>query len=387
MRWAINSVYVVLFVLLMLILLLLEGLHAWHQMEQAQYDKLHRYGQLGIQGVVSNLRLTELAAQQAASAATAAIELGYATREGICEILHQSMLNMPWLFAASTTMEQNSIDTLDTYAIQHRGLQPTVHFDAGWYLGAENKPEPLENSLSDGKAYRYYYEETTFWEREYYKKLKAGSNIFISDIYTEQHSTKGPVPMMSVVVPVRAKGQFYGVMVFDIEVDALVGQINALNASIDGDIAVVTLAGDIIMTADAQLMDKPAELLGDLSAEHLAQASSQEAVEYIAETATGKCLRRMEKFDLLDSGRQWILIAQLPMKTLYAELRRLIWGSLLAMLIGVTLFTVASAYGIKRFSRQFGQLQRFVASMAQGQLATASNVAPLLVKSHRSIAT
>lgn len=369
-RFELSAVYIVAFSLLLMALYGVELSFVVRKSQQDAEAELTTWTRLGKQTMDANLSKAHLLALQAASAASVSIENGLASRESICGVLRECMVNMPNLFAASVTMEQNSIDTLDSYYIRRDGLQPTAHFDAGWYRGDSWEIEQLDNPLSNGKSYHYFYETTEFWERPYYVQLKAGSNLYISAIYTQEHPVRGAVKMFSIAVPVRAKGRYYGVMVFDMGVAELSAEIEKLNAEIEGEVALIASDGEIILHRDSEKMGGKAELLGDLAQEQLKRAVQGEKVEYVASTPDGKMMRRLDSFDMLGSGIVWVIMTQMPLSELRDAQVRLMLRVGVGLVVGVILFTLVSLFIARRFARPLEHLQRALMRIEGGDLST-----------------
>lgn len=144
-------------------------------------------------------------------------------------------------------------------------------------------------------------------------QLKAGRNLYISAIYTQEHPVRGAVKMFSIAVTVRANGRYYGVMVFDMGVAELSAEIEKLNTEIEGEVALIASDGEIILHRDSEKMGGKAELLGDLAQEQLKRAAQGEKVEYVASTPDGKMMRHLDSFDMLGSGIVWVIMTQMPL--------------------------------------------------------------------------
>lgn len=362
-----NAIYVVLFFLILVAAFAVLYGDTRGRLRREQYAWLEEWASIGAQGVLGELTTVHVAGLQAASAASASAERGEASREAICGTLKATMEHLPYLLAASTTMEQNAIDSLDAVAYGQWGLAPTVHFDAGWYMDGDELVQ-LDNPLSDGNSYHYFFEETTFWEREYYKRLKAGENLYISDIYTEDHPFLGPRKMFSLAVPVRTPKAFLGVMVFDISVAELAAKMAALNRQIDGQISLLASDGEIIMHANAELIGKNANELGDLGVDRLQLATQSGGLDYEAKGAEGSMYRHIEPLDLLGSGSNWLLVVETPTSGLAKQMWTFTFQMGVIFSVGALIFFGASFYISRRFARPLIALRGMVQRMAGGNL-------------------
>lgn len=368
-RFELNAVYIFTFVLILLGLSAVELSLVMRESRRSAEEELASWVKLGRKELNSVLSMSYLTALQTAGAAEVSIEQGLASRESICGLLRQSMVFMPDLFAATVTMEQNAIDTLDSYYIRRDGLLPTTHFDAGWYRGDDGGIVQLDNVLSNGKNYRYFYESTKFWEVPYYQQLKEGHFLYVSNIYTEKHPARGDVKMFSLGVPIRGGDTFYGIVMFDMSVAGLSAKIAKLNDEIHGEVALIANDGEIVMHRLSDKMGKHAEVLGDLTPDMLQRAMDGEPVRYVANTDEGKMVRRLDNFNLLGTENEWVIMTQMPLADFYSMQNRLLLRVGIGLLLGIIMFIAVSLVLARRFARPLECLQHALAQMERGDLS------------------
>lgn len=368
-RFELNAVYIFTFVLILLGLYAMELSIVTRESRRSAEEELASWVKLGRKELNSVLSMSYLTALQTAGAAEVSIEQGHASRESICGLLRQSMVFRPDLFAATVTMEQNAIDTLDSYYIRRDGLQPTTHFDGGWYRGEDGEIAPLDNVLSNGKSYRYFFESTQFWDVPYYQQLKGGRFLYVSNIYTEKHPARGDVKMFSLGVPIRVGDTFYGIVMFDMSVAGLSAKIAKLNDEIHGEVALIANDGEIVMHRLSDKMGKRAEVLGDLTPEMLQRAMEGEQIRYVANTDEGKMVRRLDNFNLLGTENEWVILTQMPLADFYSMQNRLLLRVGIGLLFGILMFIAVSLLLARRFAKPLEHLQHELARMERGDLS------------------
>lgn len=374
-RFERSVVYIVPFVVLLLGLYSLELSLVMRDSQKHAKEKLGAWVQIGLGEINASLKESYILAQQAASAASVSIENGLASRQAIADMLHESMELMPNLFAASVTLEQNAIDTLDSYSIRSRGLLPTAHFDASWFKGDTGGLELLNHELSNGDRDYYMDESTEFWDRGYYGQLKAGDSLYISEIYTQSHPIMGDVSMFSMAVPVRAKGKYCGLMVFDITVNELAAQVTAICGDAGGDVALLSSNSSIIMHHEDEMMGQQAAALGDLSLARIEKVKGGGQELYVAHTPVGAMMRCLQRYNLLGTGDDWVIMAQMPFAEFQSTRDRLMLRVGIGLLVGVLIFTLITLFLARRFAMPLESLQHTLARMRGGDLSTP--VAPL----------
>lgn len=375
-RFELSVVYIIPFIILLLGLYSLElSLVARDAQEHAK-EKLGAWVQLGLKEINASLKEAYIVALQAASSASVSIERGVASREAIADMLRESMLHMPNLFAASVTMEQNVVDSLDARSIRALGLQSTAHFDASWFTGDGGKLEQLNHELSNGQSDYYMDESTEFWQRPYYQQLKRGDSLYISEIYTQQHPVRGDVSMFSMAVPVRAKGRYCGLMVFDISVDELAAQVTAICGKGDGDVALLSSNSNIIMHKQDAMMGQQAEALGDLSLDRIDGVKGGGQEVYVAHTPMGVVMRWLESYKLLGTGDGWVIMAQIPLAEFESTRDRLMLRIGAGLMVGVLIFTIISLVLARRFAKPLESLQRTLARMEGGNFGVSVEFMP-----------
>ena len=368
-RFELNAVYIITFVVLLLALYAMELSVVMRESRRNAEAELASWGKLERKELNAVLSMSYLLAQQTAGSIAMNIGYGLATRESICGALHADLMSMPDLFAATVSMEQNAVDSLDAHYIRTDGLRPNAHFDGGWYKGDRGQIKQLEFHLKNGKTYKYFNDETTSWESPYYEQLKAGNFLYVSDIYAESFSGSENVKMFSLAVPVLVKDRFCGVVKFNIWVSALSSKIARLNEEIDGEVALIASNGEIVMHRDNAIVGESAEVLGDLPPDLLAKAMEGEPVLYVASTSAGKVMRRLDNFNLLGTENEWVVMSEF-----YRVQNRLLLRVVISLLAGILAFTVISLLLARRFAKPLEYLQKVLSSMKNGDLSKASRI-------------
>ena len=371
-RFELNAVYIITFVVLLLALYAMELSVVMRESRRNAEAELASWGKLVRKELNAVLSMSYLLAQQTAGSIAMNIGYGLATRESICGALHADLMSMPDLFAATVSMEQNAVDSLDAHYIRADGLRPNAHFDGGWYNRGQIKQ--LEFHLKNGKTYKYFNDETTSWESPYYEQLKAGNFLYVSDIYAESFSGFEKVKMFSLAVPVLVKDRFCGVVKFNIGVSALSSKIARLNEEIDGEVALIASNGEIVMHRDNAIVGESAEALGDLPPDLLAKAMEGEPVLYVASTSAGKVMRKLDHFNLLGTENEWVVMTQVPLSEFYRVQNRLLFRVVISLLAGILAFTVISLLLARRFAKPLEYLQKVLSSMKNGDLSKASRI-------------
>lgn len=373
-RFELNAVYIITFVVLLLALYAMELSVVMRESRRNAEAELASWGKLERKELNAVLSMSYLLAQQTAGSIAMNIGYGLATRESICGALHADLMSMPDLFAATVSMEQNAVDSLDAHYIRADGLRPNAHFDGGWYKGDRGQIKQLEFHLKNGKTYKYFNDETTSWESPYYEQLKAGNFLYVSDIYAESFSGFEKVKMFSLAVPVLVKDRFCGVVKFNIGVSALSSKIARLNEEIDGEVALIASNGEIVMHRDNAIVGESAEALGDLPPDLLAKAMEGEPVLYVASTSAGKVMRKLDHFNLLGTENEWVVMTQVPLSEFYRVQNRLLLRVVISLLAGILAFTVISLLLARQFAKPLEYLQKVLSSMKNGDLSKASRI-------------
>lgn len=368
-RFELSVVYIFTFVALLLALYSLElSLVARDSRKNAE-SKMASWTRTGHKEVNGILNSAFVMALQSAGSIAVSIDNGLATRETIASVLYHSMLYMPSLFAASVTMPPNTIDQLDAEYINAEGLMPTTYFHAGWFRGEGGDVVQLENTLSNGKSYKYFYEDPEYLQDLYFQELEEGNFLYISPIYVEHHPVRGAVKMFSLAVPIYGQGEFCGALVYDLEVASFATQIVALSNELEGELALISGTGEIIMHCDSTMLGQQAAALGDLTVEQLEQAKGGESVVYVAQSPTGPVMRRLENYNLLGTGEDWVIMAQMPLAEFQSTRNRLLLRVGGGLLAGIIIFTLISLLLSQRFARPLVYVQRALARMEGGDLS------------------
>lgn len=307
-------------------------------------------------------------ALQTAGSISVSIDDGLVTRESVVGMLCHSMLYMPSLYSVSVTMPPNTIDSLDAKYVRTEGLAPTTHFHAGWARGEQGEAVQFEHKLSNGKSYHFFYEDPKFLQQPYYKELEEGNFLYISKIYEEHLPAGGDVKLFSLVVPIYGQGAFCGVLVYDLNVASFAAQIAALSNELEGELALIAGSGEIIIYSDSTMLGQPASALGDLTTDQLEQAKAGEPVVYVAQTSGGQMVRRLENYNLLGTGEDWVIMAQMPLAEFQSTRDRLLLRVGVGLLVGMFLFTIISMLLARRFARPLLYVQRELARMEAGEL-------------------
>lgn len=371
-RSGINRVYTIAFLVIALAILGVEGVLEWRQTAFSQHVSLQEWAMTGKTELLHKFEQIYALAQQDCGIVEMAMEQGLASRELICGMMRVDMEDNASLFAASVIMDQDVLDDLDSQWIHDKQLKSTLHFDAG-YFRKDGQLLPLVNELSNGERSPYFAEKTVFWEREYYRLLREGQQVYVSGIYTEHHPT-GDVAMLSVAVGVRPHGKFCGVLIYDVSVQELSKQMAELDASLDGSLALLDEAGTILMHSDKGLIGKNLEQLQGLTQETMQLALSGQVVKNNVEVNGDRFIQRVESIEILHSGHNWILISRLSMASLYSLMRQLILRILLGLAAGIIFFYLVSKWIAGHVSRPIEHMQKKVAQLAQGDLRPAEQL-------------
>lgn len=368
-RFELSVVYIFTFVALLLALYSLELSLVARESQRSAKSKMASWTRTGHKEVNGILNAAFVMALQSAGSISVSIDNGLATRESVTGVLCHSMLYMPSLFSASITMPPNTLDNLDAEYISTDGLAATTYFHAGWFRGEGGDVVQLKHQLSNGKSYEYFYEDPKFLQEPYFQQLEEGNFLYISPIYIENHPDGGDVKIFSLAVPIYGKGEFCGALVYDLDVASFAAQIASLSNELEGELALIAGTGEIIMHCDSTMLGQQAAALGDLTEEQLEQAKGGEPVIYVAQSPSGPVMRRLENYNLLGTGEDWVIMAQMPLAEFQSTRNLLLLRVGIGLLIGILIFTVISVLLSQRFARPLVYVQRVLARMEGGDLS------------------
>lgn len=365
-RFALTLSYVFTFLVIFLAVVAVVGYNAYQKGAELEELRLNTWMQTAKHEILKGLEINYIKAKQILVGVRGDYEAGRATRTTYTDYLRGTMEESPDVFGIGSFFEQDGFDSLDTWAIRHLGLSEDVYFLCGFYR-AKGEIVRRENECQDGNSYWQYCENNVYLTRSYYQELKKGKELVISDLYEEMLDGK-PVLELSICLPVIMRDRFIGTLVFDLSYDELIHQVLRMNDTIQGDIYAINDHGEIIMHPVREMIGQKAEALGDLPAEVMENISRGVQSKYRAKTPKGEYLRIVEPVELLNSGRKWAVISQVPMSTIYANSSTILWRIVLFALLGVIAFAFASYRVATAMVKPLRRVAVRMEDVAQGDL-------------------
>lgn len=267
-------------------------------------------------------------------------EEGMITRERVLAALRSAIEGADDLICISMVIEPNAIDSLDSWAQRHMGLSDSTFFLPSCYRrGDEVVTRKWENS--DGQSRWNYTESHLYFNRPYYRELKSGAPMYVSDLYEDRIDGQ-VVQEVSFALPMLIDGEMRGALVFDIAYNNLMAQVEELNANYEGDLFVFSDKGEVVMHAQREKIGILASELGALPEGVQLRLAGGEQQQYVATTPAGRYSRHIVPFPILSTDRMWHIVAQLPLHVIFRNSTSWLGWLALVVLIGIGIFVGAS---------------------------------------------
>ncbi|PIE83821.1 MAG: hypothetical protein CSA07_05375 [Bacteroidia bacterium] len=274
-------------------------------------------------------RATETAQANADFLAISA-EHGRQVRSEYREILKRTLQNHKNIFGAYTMVDPDMLDTMDAYYRMRDNSGPFTHFLTGWFR-RDGRIHPRLFQNKAGKP-SYDYESSNFFlNRPYFKKIREGAELYITDIYTDVVDGQ-PTEEISIIKAIDIKGKPAGCVVLDLDFNALSNSLQLSQRHDNGHMMVVGDDGKIIVAYDKSLVGK--HLSSQTNSQHHLAAIKQQlpSINKRYEVTYGqkKYMRTAQRIELATSGRCWTVIVDIPMAIFYSALL-LLSGKLLTL--------------------------------------------------------
>lgn len=293
--------------------------------------------------------------------------LGRASRRAHSLMMRRMLEDNPEFWGISSPLRPNGYDTLDTYAQDNLGTRSPTHFAGGWYREGEGLTR-REYICGNGNTYWEYCDNGIYLQRPYFLALQNGAASYITDIYTEELNGKA-ILMIGVALPATSPtGDFVGAIIFDMAHAQLAKQVNELNASGEGRVAVINDLGTIIMHPDEALVGQPVEKLDGFSQNIMDNLKQSIPTDYTAHTAQGEMLRKVVPFEILNSGSHWAVVVDRPLSVLSANVRSVVLQICLFFIAALLIFAAVSFYISHHVERSVKALCANMERIATGDL-------------------
>ncbi|PID90398.1 MAG: hypothetical protein CSA97_03115 [Bacteroidetes bacterium] len=269
-------------------------------------------------------------------------EHGNQVRKEYRELLKRTLQDHKSMFGAYTQVDPDMLDTMDAYYRQHDNSGPYTHFFTGWFRkGGTVHPRLWDNKV--GKPSYDYETSELFLNRTYFKKIREGADLYITDVYVDVVDGV-PVEEISIVKSIDIHGKPVGCVVLDMDFNALGKALDAFERDENEQMMTIGEDGKILIASNK-------DLIGTNLSE---QTSDNQQVASIMGQAPGvisryrvtygdrEYMRTTQKIELSTSGRSWIVIVDVPMAVLYSALWAATGKTSILFIVGALVFFFVS---------------------------------------------
>lgn len=293
-------------------------------------------------------------------------ECMHTNRSALSALMQRVLEENPEFFSVATVIKPNGIDSLDSFAHRTLGTGENTYFVGGWYKKKDGIAR-REHTCANGRTYWEFCDNDIYINRPYFHALEAGAKSIVSDIYYENLDNDN-VLMVSLALPIYTHNSFVGAVVIDLAHTQLAQQVNPLNATSDGQVAIINDLGTIIMHPDASLIGKQYTELEDFSPEIMHSIQEGQTTNYEAHSHGEATLRTVAPFTILNSNSRWAVVADRPLATLTTNIRNELLRIILFYIITLIVFAAVSLYISGRVEKAAVTLGDNMQQIASGNL-------------------
>jgi len=195
--------------------------------------------------------------------------------------------------------------------------------------------------------------------RPWYKDYVNAPGTSITAPYVDM-STKKLV--ISIVAPVKKNGEFIGVLGTDVLLDSLVSSVLGIKLVGDGYAMLIDKSGQVLVHRSPERVTKPAtELAPELTPAFLADAAQRGEMQELSIDGATKYFY-VQPID----GTDLVLAIAVDKDIALAPLNRLIWQSVLALVVVVLLIVPMSGFLVNRMLKNMRKVHDMMEEIAQG---------------------